>query len=94
MALFQCWSVALREGSPPHGASVPPSVKWVGLPGDLDALPGARVMQFCGASERRNGGGTAGFVVMGAGGWGRRLSQRALLAGSKRGTYLHTVSND
>lgn len=52
---------------------------------------------LCNSVEPWRGGrgeGTAGFVVMGAGGWGRRLSQRALLAVSERGAYLHKVSND
>lgn len=52
---------------------------------------------LCNSVEPWRGGrgkGTAGFMVMGTGGWGRRLSQRALLAESKRGTYLHRVSND
>lgn len=51
-------------------------------------------MQFCLALERGDGVGVVALVVMGEGHWGRRLSQRALLARSKRGTQLHTEPSD
>lgn len=82
----------MREGSPPHGASVPPSVKWVGLPGDLDALPGTRVMQFCGASEWRKRGGDSRLRGDGSGWLGQEAeSEGALSWEQERNMPAHSV---
>lgn len=72
--------MALGEGSLSHGASVPPSVKWSGLIGDLDALLGAGVMQFCGALERRKGGGDSGLCGDGGGWLGQEAESEGALS--------------
>lgn len=70
----------MGEGSLPHGASVPPSVKWAGLIGDLDVLLGARVMQFCGALERRKGEGDSRLHGHGNGWLGQEAESEGALS--------------
>lgn len=86
----------MGEKSLPRRASVSPSVKWADLVGHVNAFPGGPA-SCCsvGLSKGGMGAGMVDLVVKGGGGWGRRLSQRALSglgAGEHTSTWCPVTS--